>query len=113
MKETGFLRYGGDVKINQYNFAGLGATGNGNPGNSFLSVREGVRAQIQHLKAYANNEALNNPSVDNRFGYVARGTAPYVEWLGIHENPYGKGWAAADHYGYSLRYDYIAKLLRY
>ena len=113
MKETGFLRYGGDVKINQYNFAGLGATGNGNPGNSFSSVREGVRAQIQHLKAYANNEALNNPSVDNRFGYVARGTAPYVEWLGIHENPYGKGWAAADHYGYSLRYDYIAKLLRY
>lgn len=113
MKETGFLRYGGDVKINQYNFAGLGATGNGNPGNSFLSVREGVRAQIQHLKAYANNEALNNPSVDNRFVYVARGTAPYVEWLGIHENPYGKGWAAADHYGYSLRYDYIAKLLRY
>lgn len=113
MKETGFLRYGGDVKINQYNFAGLGATGNGNPGNSFSSVREGVRAQIQHLKAYANNEALNNPSVDNRFGYVARGTAPYVEWLGIHENPYGKGWAAADHYGYSLRYDYIAKLLGY
>lgn len=113
MKETGFLRYGGDVKINQYNFAGLGATGNGNPGNSFSSVREGVRAQIQHLKAYANNEALNNPSVDNRFRYVARGTAPYVEWLGIHENPYGKGWAAADHYGYSLRYDYIAKLLRY
>ena len=44
MLETGFLRYGVDVQINQYNFAGLGATGNGAPGNSFGSVREGIRA---------------------------------------------------------------------
>lgn len=40
MLETGFLRYGVDVQINQYNFAGLGATGNGAPGNSFGSVRK-------------------------------------------------------------------------
>ena len=32
--------------------------------------------------------------VDPRFKYVARGSAPYVEWLGILENPQGKGWAA-------------------
>lgn len=111
MKETGFLRYGGDVNITQYNFAGLGATGGGNPGNSFSSVREGIRAQVQHLKAYASTEDLNNTCVDSRFKYVSRGCAPYVEWLGIHENPYGKGWAAAINYGYSVKSDYIAKLV--
>lgn len=113
MLETGFLRYGGDVQINQYNFAGLGATGNGAAGNSFGSVREGVRAQVQHLKAYASTAGLNNPCVDSRFKYVKRGTAPYVEWLGIQENPYGKGWATAKNYGYNIVNLYMAKLFRY
>ena len=113
MLETGFLRYGGDVQINQYNFAGLGATGNGAPGNSFGSVREGVRAQVQHLKAYASTAGLNNPCVDSRFKYVERGTAPYVEWLGQKENPYGKGWATAKNYGYNIVNLYIAKLFKY
>ena len=113
MLETGFLRYGGDVQINQYNFAGFGATGNGAPGNSFGSVREGVRAQVQHLKAYASTAELNNPQVDSRFKYVERGTAPYVEWLGQKENPYGKGWATAKNYGYNIVNLYIAKLFKY
>ena len=113
MKETGFLRYGGDVNIAQFNFAGLGATGGGNPGNSFSSVREGVRAQVQHLKAYASTEPLNNACVDPRFQYVTRGTAPYVEWLGQKENPNGYGWATAQNYGYSIKNDYIAKLITY
>lgn len=112
MLETGFLKYGGDVDISQYNFAGLGATG-GVPGNSYSSVREGVRAQIQHLKAYASTEPLNNACVDNRFSYVKRGTAPYVEWLGIQENPYGTGWASAKNYGYTILNNYIARLLMY
>ena len=113
MLETGFLRYGGDVKIEQYNFAGLGATGGGNPGNSFSSVREGIRAQVQHLKAYASTADLNNACVDSRFKYVSRGTAPYVEWLGINENPYGKGWATGKNYGYNIVNLYIAKLFKY
>ncbi|HAX12244.1 MAG TPA: hypothetical protein DCX58_03680 [Roseburia sp.] len=113
MLETGFLRYGGDVQINQYNFAGLGATGNGAPGNSFGSVREGVRAQVQHLKAYASTAELNNPQVDSRFNFVERGTAPYVEWLGQKENPYRKGWATAKNYGYNIVNLYIAKLFKY
>ena len=113
MLETGFLRYGGDVQINQYNFAGLGAIGNGAPGNSFGSVREGVRAQVQHLKAYASTAGLNNPPIDLRFGLVERGTAPYVEWLGIQENPYRKGWATAKNYGYNIVNLYMAKLFRY
>ena len=36
-------------------------------------------------------------------GYVTRETAPYVEWLGIQENPYGGGWAAGKDYGSKLR----------
>lgn len=47
MKETGFLKYGGDVLPNQYNFAGIGATGAVH-GASFGNVRMGIRAQIQH-----------------------------------------------------------------
>lgn len=58
MKETGFLQFGHDVKPDQCNFAGLGATGNGVAGNTFASVREGIRAQIQHLKAYATTDNL-------------------------------------------------------
>jgi hypothetical protein len=102
MKETNFLRYGGDVQASQFNFAGLGATGGGAKGESFSSVKIGIRAQVQHLKAYASTDALTKACVDTRFSYVPRGTAPYVEWLGIKENPYGKGWATDIGYGASI-----------
>ena len=107
MKETGWLRYGGDVKIEQYNFAGLGAVGGGANGASFNSVREGVRAQIQHLFAYASPEGesgLVYPCVDGRFNLVSpKGGAPYVEWLGKQENPVpGYGWATAANYGVDI-----------
>ena len=103
MLETGYLQYGGDVEINQFNFGGLGATGNGVKGNSFRDVRTGIKAQVQHLKAYASAEPLKATQiVDERFKYVTRNTAPYVEWLGIKENPAGKGWAASAGYGFNL-----------
>lgn len=110
MMETGFLRFGGDVKKEQYNFAGLGATG-GVEGNGFDSIRIGIRAQVQHLKAYASKESLKQTCVDERFKYVSRGTAPYVEWLGQKENPSGKGWATAVNYGYNIVNLYIKPLL--
>lgn len=65
MKETGFLQYGGDASIEQFNFAGLGTTGGGVPGNSYPDVRTGVRAQIQHLKAYATADPLAQECVDD------------------------------------------------
>ena len=58
---------------------------------------------VQHLKAYASTDSLNQECVDERFDYVTRETAPYVEWLGIQENPYGGGWAAGKDYGSKLR----------
>lgn len=102
MKETGWLKYGGDASISQYNFAGLGTTGGGVAGNSYPDVRTGVRAQIQHLKAYATADALNQSCVDNRYEYVTKGCAPYVEWLGQQENPQGYGWATGVNYGYDI-----------
>ena len=112
MKETGWLQFGGDVKVSQCNFAGIGATGGGISGASFKDVRTGVRAQIQHLKAYANTLPLNNACVDPRFKYVKRGSAPYVEWLGKNANPNGVGWAPAADYGTSI-VQMIDKLLSY
>ena len=102
MKETGWLQFGGDVSVNQFNFAGLGTTGGGVPGNSYPDVRTGIRAQVQHLKAYATTEPLNQECVDERYEYVLKGCAPYVEWLGQKENPAGTGWATAEKYGYSI-----------
>lgn len=102
MKETGWLQYGGDASIEQFNFAGLGTTGGGVPGNSYPDVRTGIRAQIQHLKAYATEEALYGDCVDDRYEYVVKGSAPYVEWLGQQENPQGSGWATAQDYGVSI-----------
>lgn len=114
MKETGFLRFTGRVPITAYNFSGLGAIdSNTSAYATFSTVREGIRAQVQHLKAYASKEPLRNLCVDPRFSLVTRGTAPFVEWLGIQENPYGKGWATAKNYGYSVKSDYIAKLVLY
>lgn len=98
--ETGNFGFSGSaVALGQNNFCGMGVTSNGKKGNSFDSPQMGIRAQVQHLKAYACMDKLVNTKVDPRFKYVARGCAPYVEWLGILENPQGKGWAAGAGYG--------------
>ncbi len=110
-KETGYLQFGGDVSIEQCNFAGIGATGGGAAGAEFEDVRTGIRAQVQHLKAYASDEDLNGICVDPRFQYVQRESAVYVEWLGKNENPTGAGWATGLNYGYSLVENYLRPLL--
>ena len=106
MKETAWLQFGGDVTIGQFNFGGLGATGGGAAGASFSSVQIGLRAQVQHLRAYADSsatpQALSRSLVDPRFTYVRKGSAVYVEHLGIQENPQGAGWATARNYGNDL-----------
>ena len=98
--ETGnFTFTGSAVELNQNNFCGMGVTSNGVKGNSFKTPKEGIRAQIQHLKAYACDDALEQHCIDPRFTYVKRGCAPYVEWLGRQENPSGAGWASGANYG--------------
>lgn len=97
--ETGFFQYGGDVDWTQNNFAGIGATGGGVPGHSFPTARLGVRAHVQHLKAYADPqitaEELAHPVVDPRFDLVRKGSAPRWEDLG------GK-WAPSPTYGLAV-----------
>ena len=98
--ETGNFTFSGSaVTLEQNNFCGLGVTQRGKTGLSFGSPQLGIRAQVQHLKAYASTDALVNERIDSRFRYVTRGCAPYAEWLGQKENPQGKGWAAGEKYG--------------
>lgn len=57
--ETNFLTFlrpngkRGDVDPRQNNFAGIGTTGGGVPGDSYPDVSTGVLAQIQHLVVYS------------------------------------------------------------
>lgn len=94
--ETGFLRFGGVIKPEQNNFAGLGGLGDAPEGASFRDLRIGVRAQIQHLKAYASSEPLVQESVDPRFRLVRRGIAPTIDQLS------GR-WSADLQYGQKIK----------
>ncbi|MBM7583867.1 cell division septation protein DedD [Bacillus pakistanensis] len=93
--ETNYFRFTGIVKPEQNNYAGIGATGPGNPGASFKTPREGVLAHIQHLYAYATTKPLpeNEELVDPRFSLVTRGSAPTWESLN------GKWAVPGDRYG--------------
>ena len=101
MIETGWLKFGGQVSGEQCIFAGIGALDSGISGASFntfgnSSVQMGIRAQVQHLKAYSSRDPLNNECIDPRFSLVRRGSAPFVEDLS------GK-WASDPLYGRKIR----------
>lgn len=96
--ETGWFAYQGSaVTPDQHNYAGIGVTQRGVKGNSFPTVQDGVRAQIQHLYAYASKLPLPDGEtlIDPRFRYVTRGIAPCWEDLN------GK-WAMSDTYGQQI-----------
>lgn len=82
-KETGNFKFdsGTAVTFDQNNFCGLGVTKKGMKGHSFETPRLGIRAQIQHLKAYATTAPLKNPCIDPRYKYVTKGCAPRFEYL--------------------------------
>ncbi|MEM6501521.1 MAG: N-acetylmuramoyl-L-alanine amidase [Cyanobacteria bacterium P01_C01_bin.89] len=79
--ETRFLQFGGGLQSSQNNFGGLGDISGFADGASFISARLGVRAHIQHLKAYASTEPLAKEVVDPRFSFVPRGSAAEVQQL--------------------------------
>ncbi|HEY8217953.1 MAG TPA: glucosaminidase domain-containing protein [Acidimicrobiia bacterium] len=102
--ETGWFRFGGSVPAWKNNFAGLGATDTNPAPATFPDARTGVRAQIQHLRAYADPGAtacavppLHRPCVDPRFALVVpKGKAP--TW-----NQMGNGnWATSSTYATSI-----------
>ena len=65
----------GDVSPSQNNFAGLGATGGGVPGERFRSVSDGVLAHLQHLQLYSGR-TVDNP--------VAERTRKVQSWGIVH-----------------------------
>lgn len=69
--ETGALSFSGDVRSDQNNFAGLGASGGGKRGERFSSISDGVKAHLQHLLMYAG-EHVSDP--------VAERTRKVQEW---------------------------------
>jgi Mannosyl-glycoprotein endo-beta-N-acetylglucosaminidase len=69
--ETGALSYTGDVRADQNNFAGLGASGGGKHGERFADISSGVKAHLQHLLMYAGDH-IDNP--------VAERTRKVQEW---------------------------------
>jgi hypothetical protein len=79
--ETGFLRFGGLVTPDMNNFCGLGSIGPGQPGERFPDPRTGVRAHVQHLKAYATDAPLQRELVDPRYRYVRYGSSPAIKGL--------------------------------
>jgi hypothetical protein len=102
--ETGWFRFGGSVPAWKNNFAGIGATDTDPSPAAFSSARQGVRAQIQHLRAYADPGAtsctvppLHHGCADPRFGLVTpKGKAP--TW-----NQMGNGnWATSSTYASSI-----------
>ena len=102
--ETGWFRFNGVVRASANNFAGIGATDTNPSPATFPDAQTGVRAQIQHLRAYGDPTALTctvpplaNPCVDPRFQLVTpKGKAP--TW-----NQMGNGnWASASTYASSI-----------
>ena len=91
--ETGGFSFpgGGQVGADDNNFAGLGACDSCPSGRQFPTPRDGVRAQIQHLRNYADQQSTA----------AALTNAPSPYWYG--EDPasaarnfdtfYAKGWA--------------------
>jgi hypothetical protein len=94
--ETGFLRFGNLVTADMNNFCGLGAIGPQQRGERFPEPRIGVRAHIQHLKAYATEEPLRGELVDPRYRWVRYGSAPTIYGL-------AGTWAADRDYGEKIK----------
>jgi hypothetical protein len=63
------------------NFCGLGSIGPGQSGEKFPDPRTGVRAHVQHLKAYATDAPLKQELVDPRYRWVRYGSSPSVKGL--------------------------------
>ncbi len=108
--ETNFLSYRrpdgrmGDVDPKQNNFAGIGTTGGGVPGDSFPDVKTGVLGQIQHLVVYSG-ETVAQP--------VAQRTQLKQEHIltksrelnrPVRFSDLAKRWAADPKYGNSIEW---------
>ena len=80
--ETGYLSFKGIVKSDMNNFCGLGAIDAVHNGIAFENEELGIRAHIQHLKAYASKKPLVQECVDPRYKFaIPKGKAPSLKHL--------------------------------
>lgn len=97
--ETGWFRFEGGTAVtpDQHNYCGLGVLERGMKGHSFPTIDDGVRAQLQHLYAYATRDPLpqGEEIVDPRFKLVSRGCA--TNWHDLANR-----WAQNPIYGHQI-----------
>lgn len=106
--ETNYLTYrrpdgrAGDVRESQNNFAGIGATGNGVPGNRFSDMPTGVHAQIQHLVAYSGQRIAQPIAQRTEFAQDHIITQSQRLQRPITFGDLAKRWAVDRHYARSI-----------
>jgi hypothetical protein len=93
-RETNFLKFGGTVSPGQNNFCGLGTVAHDVGGAGFSTIKDGIRAHVQHLHVYGSSAPLKNPCVDPRHKFVQPGRCKTVHdlvgtWATDHN--YGRG----------------------
>jgi hypothetical protein len=116
--ETNFLTYRqpngkwGDVRPAQNNFAGIGTTGGGVPGNAFPDVSTGVLAQIQHLVVYSGEELANPVAPRTRLkqDVILKLSQPIAAQRPVTFQDLSGRWAVDKKYGRSI--EYVARLFR-
>jgi hypothetical protein len=84
--ETNFLKFDGLVNERQNNFNTLG-TMDEDIYSWFFTIRDGIRAHVQHLKAYGSKLPLKHDCIDPRFGLIKRGIAKRAHDLGGYWAP--------------------------
>lgn len=105
-KETGYWSYGGDVKADQWNFAGIGATG-GVPGITFPSIEAGVKAHLLRMRMYAS---ADGSFYDEAVLYRPLPTSHWGKYPNIQD--FDGVWAVPGiGYGDSIVDDYLAVML--
>ena len=108
--ETNFLTFKrgdgswGDAKPKQNNFAGLGTTGGGVPGDSFPDVGTGVLAQIQHLVVYSGEHIASpvGPRTRLKQDDIIEATGSKKGRMTFAD--LARRWAADKHYGAAIEW---------
>lgn len=122
LKETGgfsFLTADGSVPASgyskdQYNFAGIGTTGPGVPGNSWPTPEEGALGHIRRLRMYAEgtDEIYDINILKRSLPRSYWGCVTYVEDLGGPKPSGGVKWAVSPEYGKSIVEGYMRPIQR-
>ena len=109
--ETNFLSFRrsngqrGDVRPRQNNFAGLGTTGGGVPGDSYPDASTGVLAQVQHLVVYSG-QRLHRPTGHRtrlKQEVILRSVRNIVRRRAVTFADLAGRWAADRRYGRSIQ----------